>query len=214
MVHGVRGCQNHAASRRKSQSNESMSGYFQAGATVGCDLHNAALAGERRRYIQVAGRVKSQPLRASQAAVKRVHSPLRIDSMYTVKTRCGRPGHKQVALRTESQVVCRDARLQSGKHEDLLVASNLKDGTAAVAYIEILVAIKSNSRGDSHPFGIRGHASVRSHAINCAVMPRRNIHLSLAIEGDRSRVHHLRDERFHRVVGINLENRDWNLLSA
>src|SRR3984885_8558247 len=119
MAHGVRGCQNHAESRRKSQAPQAMARNFQAGATVWRDLHNAALARERRRHIEVAGRVKSQPLRASQAAVKRVHSPLRIDSMYTVKTRCGRPGHKQVALRTESQVVCRDARLQSGKHEDL-----------------------------------------------------------------------------------------------
>ena len=66
-MHRVGGGQNYAAAGRKSQSHQSVAGDFQAGLTVRRDLHNAALAGKRGRHIQVAHRVKSQPLRASQA---------------------------------------------------------------------------------------------------------------------------------------------------
>ena len=143
-----------------------------------------------------------------------MHSPLRIDFVHGIKARGGRPGHKQIALRTECEVVRRDTRLQSGEHEHLLVGANLEDRAAAVAHIKILIPIKRDSRCDSHALGVGGHGSVRRYPIDRAVVPRGNIHLPLAIEGNRGRIHHLCNEWLHGVIGIDLEDRDWNLLAA
>ncbi len=107
-----------------------------------------------------------------------------------------------------------NARLQSGENKYLLIAANLEDRTAAVAHVKILIPIKRDSCCDPHTLGIGGHGSVWRHAIHRAIMARRNIHLSLAVEGDGGRVHHLRDERLHRVIGIDLEDRNRNLLPA
>ena len=93
-MHSVRGRQNDTASGRKSQSHESMARHFQARRTVGRDLHNASLARERTRHVQVTEGVKSQPLRTSQAAEECMYSALRVNSVYAIKTRGGRPGHK------------------------------------------------------------------------------------------------------------------------
>src|SRR5271165_1144780 len=143
---------------------------FEGSLAVRRNLHNSTPAGKRSRHVQVARRVKSQALRASQTAEKSVNRALRIDSMHAVKTRCRRPCHKQVALRPESKVVRRDARLQSGEDEYLLVAANLENGAAAVAHVEILTLIKSNPRGDPHALSIRRHVSIRRHAINRAIL--------------------------------------------
>src|SRR5271167_2862351 len=151
MMHRIRGSQNHASSRRKGQPNQSVACDFQAGFAFWCDLYNATPTRKRCGYIQVACRVKSEALRPSQAAVKRMHRPLRINSVHAVKARRGRSGHKQVSMRTEGEVVCRNARLESSEHEHLLVAANLEDRAAAVPDVEILIPIESDARSDSHP---------------------------------------------------------------
>src|SRR5258708_21189802 len=148
------------------------------------NFHSATLAREGSRHIHVAHSVEGQTLRASQAAEECVYRPLRIDPVNGVKARGSRSRYKKVSLRTEGEVICRDARLQSGEHEDLLVAANLKNGAAAVANVEILIAIKGDAPGDSHALGISGHGSVRRHTVDRAVMPGGNIHLPLSIEGN------------------------------
>ncbi len=45
-------------------------------------------------------------------------------------------------------------------------------------------------------------------------MARRNIHLAFAVEGNRGGVHHVAEEWLHVIVGIDLEDRDWNFLAA
>src|SRR5271154_2654419 len=105
MMHRIGGCQNHASTRRKGQSNQAVARDFQTRLAFRRDLYNTALAGERSCDIQVASRVESHALRASEAAIKRVYRPLRIDSMYAVKARSGGPGHKQISVRTEDQMV-------------------------------------------------------------------------------------------------------------
>src|ERR1700685_2546960 len=111
-------------------------------------------------------------------------------------------------------MIRRDARFERGENEDLLVAANLKNRSAAIAHIKILLSIKSNACGNSHAFGISTRGAIRSYAINRAVIAGRDIHLPLAIEGDGSCIHHLFDEGFYRIVRVDLENRYGNLLPA
>jgi len=107
-------------------------------------------------------------------------------------------------------MVRRNARLQRSEDKYLLIAADLENGAAAVAYIKILVSIKGNPRRD-FPFPRRTWScSVRGHAIHRTIMARGNIHLSLAIEGDRSSIHHLAYEWLQRCNWINLKDRDLN----
>src|SRR5579863_103959 len=99
-------------------------------------------------------------------------------------------------------MVGRNAWLDGGENKNLAVARDLKNGPAAVAYVKVFCAVKRNSRGHPHTFGIGGHGSIRRDLIYGAVKTRGNVHLALAVEGNRSCVHHLRDEWLHVVVGI------------
>ena len=47
-----------------------------------------------------------------------------------------------------------------GEDEDLAVAPDLEDGSAAVADVEIALAVEGDAGGDSHAFGVRGHRAV------------------------------------------------------
>src|ERR1700674_4789954 len=94
MMHRVGGCQNYAASRRKSQSHNSMPCDFQVRLALWRDFHNAAPPGKRRRDVEVANRVESQALRASQAAEKLMDRSLRINSVDAVEARSCGPGYK------------------------------------------------------------------------------------------------------------------------
>src|ERR1017187_10407639 len=98
MVHRVGGRQNYAASRRKGQSHQSMPGDFETSFALWRDFHNAAIARERSRDIEVAVRVESHALRASQAAEKLVYRPVRIDSLHTIKARSRGSSYKQIPL--------------------------------------------------------------------------------------------------------------------
>src|ERR1700739_753249 len=107
-----------------------------------------------------------------------------------------------------------DAHFERGKEKVLLVASDLEDGAIAVADVETLIAVEGYPRGDTHAFRVGGHGSVAGDAIDGAVEARGDIHLSLAIEGDGSCIHHFRDEGLDGVVGIDLEDGDRNFLAT
>src|ERR1700683_2857709 len=68
LMYRVGGCENHAASWCEGQSYQAVAGDFQAGSAFWRDLHDAALAGKRRRHIQISNRVKGQALRTSNRA--------------------------------------------------------------------------------------------------------------------------------------------------
>src|ERR1700719_765061 len=210
MMHAVGGGENCGASRRKRQAHQALAGDFEIGETVGRNLHDAAGAGERGRDVQVAIHVESESLRPPQTLIKSAHRSVGIDFINAV----GGAGDVQVSTRTECQVIGGDADFERGKDKDLLVASDLEDGSIAVADVETLIAIEGDPRGDTHAFRVSGHRSIRGDAIDGAVEARRHIHLTLTIEGDGSRIHHFRNEGFDGVVGIDLEDGDRNFLAA
>src|SRR4029077_11314397 len=112
---GVRGGENDGASGSKGETDQTLACDFKIGQSVGRNLHDAARAGERRRDVEIAVYVESQSLRPSQTLVESAHRSVGIDFVYAV----GRPGHKQIALRTECQVIGGNAELERGKNKDL-----------------------------------------------------------------------------------------------
>src|SRR5580693_3369174 len=130
MMHGTaagyrfRGGENYGASGCEGEAYQTLAGDFEIGQTVGCDLDDAARAGERRRDIQVAVHVEGQSLRAAQAFVERADGSVGIDFVNAV----GGSGDEKVALRTEGQVISGNTGLERGKHKHLLIARDLEDG--------------------------------------------------------------------------------------
>src|SRR5579864_840381 len=210
MMHAVGGGEDYGASGGESQANQALTGDFEIGQAVGADLHDAACPGERGRDVEITARVEGQTLRPAQTLIESADRSVGIDFVHAV----GGAGDEQVALRTERQVIRRNADFQRGKDEDLLIASNLEDGAVAVADVEALLTVKRDPGGHAHAFGVGGHGSVGSDAINGAIVARRDIHLSLAIEGDGGGVHHVVNKRLDGVVGIDLKDGDGNLLAA
>src|SRR4029077_6083102 len=123
-------------------------------------------------------------------------------------------GDEEIPMGAERQVIRRDTHLERGKNEDLLIGRNLKDGAVPVSDVKTLFAVKGDARGDSHALGVRRHGAVLRDAIDGAVEARRDVHLPLAVEGNGRWVHQLRYERLHVVVGIDLEDRDWDFLPS
>src|SRR5438270_5067431 len=210
MVNTARGGENHGASRREREAHQPLSGNFKIRQTVGRDLHDAARAGERRRNVEIAIHVESQPLRSSQSFIESANRSVGIDLVHAVV----RSGHEQVSLRTKGEVVGGNADLESGKDKYLLIASDLENSTVAVAHIKALLMVERDAGGHSHSFRVGAHSAIGSNPIDGAVKARRDIHLSFAVKSNRGGIHHLGDERLYVVIGVNLENRDWNFLAA
>ena len=114
----------------------------------------------------------------------------------------------------ERQVISGDAWLESREDEDLAVGTDLENGSAAVADIKILPAVEGNPGRDTHAFGIGGHGPVRRDPVYGSIKARRNVHLSGTVKGNRGSIHQSRDEGLDVVVGIDLVDGNWNLLSA
>ena len=138
---------------------------------------------------------------------------VRVDFVDAVEACAGR-GDEHIAVGSEGDVVRGNTRFERGEDENLAVAGNLEDGSAAVADIKILVAIEGDSGGDPHAFGVGRHGAVGRDFVDGFVVARRNVHLTLAVEGNRGGVHQIAEKRLDVVVGVDLENRYGNFLSA
>src|SRR5205814_1105014 len=146
---------------------------------------------QRGGDIEITVGVKGQALRTSETLIEGAHGSVGIDFEDTII----RAGYEKISLRTEGEVVGRKADLEGGEDKDLLIASDLEDGAIAISNVETLLAVEGDAGGHAHAFGVGGSGAVGSHAINSTVEAGGNIHLPLAIEGDRCRVHHFIDER-------------------
>src|SRR6267378_146422 len=103
-------------------------------------------------------------------------------------------------------MVGRDAGFERRKKENLTVRSDLEHGSATIADIEVLLADESHASRDAHLLGVGRHRTVGCNFVHGFVVTRRNVHLTLAIKSDRSRVHHVIEKWFYGVVSIDLEN--------
>src|ERR1700730_2927089 len=115
---------------------------------------------------------------------------------------------------TESQMISGDTWLKSSEDKDLTVGADLKNGPAAVADIKILRAVKGNAGSDAHTLGIGRHGPIRSDAVYGSIKARGNVHLTAWIESDRGSVHQVCQKWLDVVVGVDLEDGDWNFLSS
>src|SRR5215471_2394857 len=106
------------------------------------------------------------------------------------------------------------AGLKCGKHKNLTVARDAPDCPRAVANVQALLAIKGDSGGDAHTFGVRSHGSVGSNAVYRAVVTRRDIHLPFSVKSKASGIHQLGEKRPHVVAGVNLVDRYRHLLAS
>src|SRR3954451_3395 len=149
MMNRIAGRQNDRAARSERETDQSLSGNFQVRSAIGCDFHNSTRAGERSSHIEIPIRVECQSLRSPQSFVKRGDGTARIDLEYAIVWTC----HEQVPVRTECQVISRDAHLQGGEHEHLLISGNFENRPVAVADVETLLAVKGNTGSDAQPLG-------------------------------------------------------------
>src|SRR5208283_3008323 len=131
-----------------------MAGDFEVGLALGSNFHNAALSGERGGNINIALDIKRQALRTPQSAIEHGHGSVGINFVDAVEAGSAGAGDEHIAVETEGDVIGGNARLQRRENKNLPVASNLENGSATVADVEILLAIEGNAGGDPHAFGV------------------------------------------------------------
>ena len=93
------------------------------------------------------------------------------------------------------------------------VAPDLENGPAAIAYVQIAFAVERDAGGHPHAFSVRRHIAAFGHAIDSAVITRRDIQVAVMSEGHASGIHHLGHEGLHVVAGVDAKNRDRHFLS-
>src|SRR3954464_11454818 len=137
---------------------------------------------------------------------------MRIDSVDGVIARRGGASHVETLIRTEGQMIRRDAGLQGREHEGLPITADLENCAAAITYVEVLLAIKGDAGRDAHAFRICRHSSIRSNTVHRTVLPRRYINLSFTIDGDSVCVHQFGKKRLDLITRVDPVNRDRHLL--
>src|SRR5579859_746744 len=172
VVYGAVGGQNGRLAGSESQSDQSLAGDFEVGLALGSDLHDAAFSGQRSGDVDVAFDIESQALRTSQSAVKHGHGSVRVDLINAVEAGRAGTGDEHVSVGAEREVIGSNARLERREHENLAVARDLENRSAAVADVEIFFAIEGNSGGDSHAFGVGGHGAIGRDFVDSLVVPR------------------------------------------
>src|SRR5260370_578693 len=154
VVDGAVGGEDGGVAGSEGQSDQPLAGDFEVGFALGSDLHDPALPGERGGDIEIALYIKSQTLRTSQTAVEHGHGSLGVDFVDAVETGSAGAGDEHIAVGAEGDVIGGDARLQRREDKNLAVASDLENGSAAIADIEIFRGIEGNPGRDSHALGV------------------------------------------------------------
>src|ERR1039457_1225279 len=134
--------------RSEGQSDQALAGDFEVGLALGSDLHDAALSAERSGDIDIALDIQRQPLRTPETAVEHGHGSVGADLINAVEAGSAGPSDEHIAVETEGDVIGGNARLQGREDKNLAVASDLENGSAAVADVEILRGIEGNAGCD------------------------------------------------------------------
>src|SRR6476620_1766887 len=96
--------------------------------------------------------VECQALGPPHTREEPVDCTARRNSINGVEAGRRRPRDVQIIIKAECEVVCRNARLQCCKDENLFRGADLEDTAAAVSYIKVTVMIERDPRGDAHAF--------------------------------------------------------------
>src|ERR1035437_6882178 len=211
---GVGGGHHHGARRREGEADDAGAGEKQVGAPGGVDAHHTLAAGNGRGHVKPALLIEGHALRAPEAAVEGLHLALVRDAEYRVEAGGGGPGDVEIAVGTEGQVVGRDGIFLGGEDEDLAAGTDLEDGTAAVADIEIVFAIEGNSGSHAHAFHVHAHVAVGRDLVDEAIVAAGDVQHALLIEDQRGGIHQLVDERLQGEVEIDSVDRHRHLLAA
>src|SRR5580704_356359 len=214
VMYAAGSCQHRRATGGERQPHEVLAGDDERGFGVGRDVDYAAASADRCCNVEVVVHIDGDSLRASEAAIEDADLAVWIDLVDRVEAGGCRPGDVEISVAAKRKMVGRDAGLEHGKDEDLAIAPDLEDCSAAVADVEKAVAVEGQPGRDAHTFGVRGHGAVLRHAIHRAVEARGDIQAARAVEGQSGRVHHLVYEGLDRVVGVDAVDGDGNLLAA
>src|SRR5262249_4943050 len=157
------------AGRSKSQPNDAGSGEEWLSLAILRNSHYPSAAAERSCNIQVAGLIEGEALRTSQPAIENLHLALMRNAVHRIETRCGGSGNVEIAARSEGQMISRNRRLERGEYEDLAVGADFKDGSAAIAHVQVLFLVERQASGDAHAFHEDRHGAVLRDLIHHAV---------------------------------------------
>jgi len=101
-------------------------------------------------------------------------------------------------------VVGGDGRLERGEDENLAVGTDLEDRAAAVAHIEVLLAVEGDPGGHPHAFDENRHVAVGHRLVHETVVAAGDVEQALGVESQASGIHEVVDERLHAVVQVDL----------
>ena len=158
--------------------------------------------------------IERHALRPAQAAIEDFHLAVVGNAVDAIEARGGGAGDVEVAVRTERQMVGGDGRLERGEDEDLAVGADLENGAAAVADVEVVLAVEGDAGGDAHAFHVDRHVAGGRDLVDEAVIAAGDVEQALGIEGQAGGVHQVVEERLHAEVQVDLEHRYRDLLAA
>ena len=76
--------------------------------------------------------------------------------MDAIEARRRGTGDVQMIVRTECQMISRDRRLDRGEDVDLALLADLEDRPAAIADVQVVLAIECQAGTDAHALDING----------------------------------------------------------
>src|SRR5580693_2050637 len=136
------------------------------------DFYDAAASVQRGGDVQIIVDIKSHSLRTAQPAIKHADFAVRIDLMNRIEARGRRSRYVQITVIAEGQVISGNTRFDRSENENLPIAPDLEDGSAAIADVQVALAIEGNAGCHAHTFGIRRHRPILRDAVHGAIVPR------------------------------------------
>src|SRR6185503_6028818 len=102
-------------------------------------------------------------LRPSEPREKPVDFAVRRNAINGIEAGRGRPGHVQIIVETESEMIGGDARLERRENKNLFARADFENAAASIAHVKIAVAIERNTGRDAHTFREELRSSRRIH---------------------------------------------------
>src|SRR6516165_6467653 len=103
---------------------------------------------------------------------------------------------------------------QSGEHKNLPVLADLENGAAAIADIQVSLAVERDAGGHTHPLDEGRHVPCRGDLIDETLVAAGNVQQPVTVKGQPGGVHQIIDERLHIEVQIETIDSYGDLLAA